>query len=286
MTKFSRMVTWHQCACSFYKPTIIITFDEAPMAFNAGFVRQMVLFDGEQAENWVPAAETKRMFTLIAPIAYEVETKKVLFLRPICIFKGKHKPSDDETKKYSKEVDVFFQEKAVVDSTLMLNSILPTLRRQTSEHKRAFVLDSARQHLTRKVLQDMNKNGDFHTRVEEGTTCWCQLADLYIFFLFKHYYKAEFAVVDGKRTSPRFSASEKRTAVTSMVATTWKNVEAKLNCKLAKAFEELGLIPGTTPSQVMPFPLRPYKFQYTPIHGIVHVHQSTVFFCSPEAVLF
>ena len=46
--KISKMITWHRAACNFHKPTVIITFDEAPVSFNAGYVQKMVLYEGEQ----------------------------------------------------------------------------------------------------------------------------------------------------------------------------------------------------------------------------------------------
>ena len=80
--KITKMITWHRAACSFHKPTVIITFDEAPVSFNSGYVQKMVLYEGEQPVQWAPTDESKRMFTLVL----------VLFLKPICIFKGKNQP--------------------------------------------------------------------------------------------------------------------------------------------------------------------------------------------------
>lgn len=271
MAKVSRMVTWHRVACNFYKPTVIITFDEAPMAFNAGFVRQMVLFDGEVPVNWVPPEEAKRMFTIVSAVAYDLESKKALFLKPMCIMKGKHGPPEAERRQYNKTVSVHFQEKAVVDAKLMINDVVPLLRKQTTHHRRCFVLDSARQHVTAQVLETLNKNGDFHTRVEEGTTCWCQLADLYIFYLLKHHYRNEFVKLDAQRQKPKFTASEKRIAVTEMVAKAWVECQKTLEGKMNAAFTELGLIPGTDPKDIIPFPLRPHGYKYCPGYGTANV---------------
>ena len=50
IAKVSNMLTWHRAACHFYKPPVIITFDEALVAFNAAYLRRMVLFDGGGCE--------------------------------------------------------------------------------------------------------------------------------------------------------------------------------------------------------------------------------------------
>ena len=72
IAKVSNMLTWHRAACHFYKPTVIIIFDEAPVAFNAAYLCRMVLFDGEEAVNWTPLEESKRMFTLSLVIGVQL----------------------------------------------------------------------------------------------------------------------------------------------------------------------------------------------------------------------
>ena len=106
IAKASNMLTWHRAACHFYKPTMIITFDEAPVAFNAAYLRRMVLFDGEEAVNWTPPEESKRMSTLILAVGYDLCSNKVLFLQPILIMKGKNDLKKAERAQYSPEVDV------------------------------------------------------------------------------------------------------------------------------------------------------------------------------------
>ena len=66
------------------------------------------------------------------------------------------------------------------------------------------------------ALQAMNDGMDFHTRVEEGTTCWCRFADLYCFYLWEFLH--EFVTVDAQRTKLRFTAPERRVLGTQMVA--------------------------------------------------------------------
>ena len=105
------------------------------------------------------------MFTLILAVGYDVCSNKVLFLRPILIMKGKNDLKKAERAQYSPEVDVLVQEKAVNDSSLMVSHILPLYRCQSPSHWRAFVLDSARQHITKSVIHATNDGTDFHTRV-------------------------------------------------------------------------------------------------------------------------
>ena len=146
----------------------------------------------------------------------------------------------------------------------MTKELLPLLRRQTQGHRRSFVLDSARCHLTKVVLAKMNSHGDFHNRVEEGTTCWCQMADLYLFFVFKHLYRNAFTEIDMNRKKPRHTASEKQIIVTKLVALCWSQLQTKMGDTLDKAFISLGLVPGTAPSDIIPFPLKPHGFEYLP----------------------
>ena len=58
-------------------------------------------------------------------LAYDVVTKKVLFLKPICIFKGKNQSPLAEQQQYDRGVAIFFQQKIVVDSDMMIKDLLP-----------------------------------------------------------------------------------------------------------------------------------------------------------------
>ena len=44
----------------------------------------------EEATNWDPPEESKRMFPLILVVAYDLNMKRVLFMEPMIISKGKH----------------------------------------------------------------------------------------------------------------------------------------------------------------------------------------------------
>ena len=142
-------------------------------------------------------------------------------MRPILIMKGKNDLKRAERAQYS-PVDVLMQEKPVNDNTLMVSHVL-WYRRQTPSHQRAFVLDSARQHIIKSGLQAMNDGMDFHTSVEEGTTCCCQSADLYCFWLWKFFYRDELVTADAQCTEPRFTAPERRVLSTQIVAKAWNS---------------------------------------------------------------
>ena len=64
----------------------------------------------------------------------------------------------------------------------------------------------------------VSSNRDFHSRVEEGATCWRQMADLCFCFVFKFVYCNAFTEIDVNRTRPRYTALEKWMIVTNFVA--------------------------------------------------------------------
>ena len=115
------------------------------------------------------------------------------------------------------------------------------------------------------VLQAMNDGTEFHTRVEEGTTCWCRFADLYCFYLWKFFYRDEFVTVDAQRTKPRFTVPERRVLSTQMVAKAWNSCkQKKMEPYAARAFKEWGLLPNTPSAEILPFRLRGKGFKYVP----------------------
>ena len=91
------------------------------------------------------------------------------------------------------------------------------------------------------------------------------MADLYLFFMFQHLYRNVFTDIDMNRSKPRYTASEKQITGTKWVALCWTQLQTKMEDKLDKAFISLGLVPGTAPSDIMPFPLRPHGFKYVAV---------------------
>ena len=109
-----------------------------------------------------------------------------------------------------------------------------------------------------------SSKGDFHSRVEEGATCWCQRVDLCLFFVFRYVHRNAFTEIDVNGTRPRYTAFDKSIIVTKLVALCWSLLQTTKGDPLDKAFIALGLVLGTTPCDIMPFPLKPYGFRYLP----------------------
>ena len=116
----------------------------------------------------------------------------------------------------------------------------------------------------KKFCMRVSPSGVFHSRVEEGATCWCQRVDLCLFFVFQYVHRNAFTEIDVNGTRPRYTAFDKSIIVTKLVALCWSLLQTTKGDPLDKAFIALGLVLGTTPSDIMPFPPKPYGFRYLP----------------------
>ena len=107
---------------------------------------------------------------------------KVVHRRPVLVFKGKGNILQNKTKLYDKRIIVFFQEKAVVDGSLMVDVL--GKRFAVNPAPISLVLDRAKQLWTAEVKAEKSRKL-IPSRVPAGMTSYCQWLDAYWMFLFQ-----------------------------------------------------------------------------------------------------
>ena len=175
--------------------------------------------------------DTKRTSTVI------VFLNSAVVIPPILIFKGKGVTAESERAGWAPDVRVVFQNEGVADADVFKTSILPHILHYAPATK-VLVFDSAAQHVTEKVIDELNSCRIHALVINPHLTRVLQACDIYFFSFFKRIFKKITSEIRYNGHGGKMSSSVKRQVTTAITSAAHRIVRDSVDVK--RVFVELG----------------------------------------------
>ncbi|CAF1509623.1 unnamed protein product [Adineta ricciae] len=238
-----------------FLPRDICNFDESPISLFGDQTSRTLNYVNVDNEVENPIC-SKRFATVILTIFPKGNDR----VGPTLLFRGKGRISSQETNQYSKNVKVFFTQKAAMNTETMHKFVDYWYGQINDGNPKLMITDSYGCHLNSQVTQSLRRKSVVVAVVPKGCTQYLQLLDTLVFSTFKsNYFNAteEFLEKNGNRTALKLTASQSRVLCTRLTWEAWKRTLKSIDLK--KGFLEIGYT-WCNNSIVTPRTLPGYKY--------------------------
>ena len=265
-------LTYLRAAGHFWKVEAVLNANQAPLSFDGRITHFIVLRgnNGEEISN-IPAEDAKRFCTYMPLVGVTLDGQ-VIKKKPVIVFKGQGNVPQREKNRYDDRVICLFQDKGVVDGTLMVTILGNWFAGNMSPM--SMVLDCARRHWTDTVKQEIDSRKLIPARVPAGMTSYIQWLDAFWMFLFKTNYRKVYAQT-AHGNIRKLSAGAKRIAVSLLVAEAHEITMKALEPTIFQKFVQFGYI-HTEHTRLMKLFTMPSDYKYAKKDDVIQTLQATV----------